>query len=155
MTQTIPHNLPTLPTPFLGRESELAEITALLAEPSCRLLTLLGPGGIGKTRLALQASVKMAQDPGSLFTDGIYFFPLQSLSQVDSMVTAMADALKFPFSSKEEPRDQQKFAPGPVGCPRPGRGESPPLRRDPQRADPPHHGQRGAQPRFQRRLPPG
>ena len=47
MTQTIPYNLPTLPTPFLGRESELAEITALLAEPSCRLLTLLGPGGIG------------------------------------------------------------------------------------------------------------
>ena len=51
-----PHNLPTQSTPFIGRASELTEITQLLADPACRLLTLVGPGGIGKTRLALRAA---------------------------------------------------------------------------------------------------
>ncbi len=41
------HNLPSQPTPFIGREDELAEIARLLSDPACRLLTLTGPGGIG------------------------------------------------------------------------------------------------------------
>lgn len=50
------HNMPIPATPFVGRERELDEIARLLADPSCRLLTLLGPGGVGKTRLAIQAA---------------------------------------------------------------------------------------------------
>ena len=48
-----PAPLPVPPTPFVGRQSELSTLAALLADPACRLLTLSGPGGIGKTRLAL------------------------------------------------------------------------------------------------------
>jgi len=50
------HNLPGQLAPFVGRRGELAEISDLLANPACRLLTLIGPGGIGKTRLAIQAA---------------------------------------------------------------------------------------------------
>ena len=49
-------HLPPYPTPFVGRQDELAQISALLADPACRLLTLVGPGGIGKTRLAVEAA---------------------------------------------------------------------------------------------------
>src|SRR5579859_1388287 len=51
-----PHNLPHQSTPFIGRDKELAAIARRLADPACRLLTVIGPGGIGKTRLALQAA---------------------------------------------------------------------------------------------------
>src|SRR5690348_4250897 len=51
---TPPHNLPTQLTPFIGRSDELTQIAERLADPNCRLLTLVGAGGIGKTRLALQ-----------------------------------------------------------------------------------------------------
>ena len=50
--------LPVPPTPFVGREAELAELASLLADSACRLLTLTGPGGIGKTRLALEAAAR-------------------------------------------------------------------------------------------------
>lgn len=52
------HNLPPQPTPFIGRERELAEIAELLLDPACRLLTLVGPGGTGKTRLAIEAAAR-------------------------------------------------------------------------------------------------
>ena len=54
-----PHNLPAPQTSFIGRQKELAQIASLLRDPACRLLTLVGPGGIGKTRLALQAASKV------------------------------------------------------------------------------------------------
>ena len=55
----IAHNLPPQLTPFIGRVEEVAEIKCLLADPACRLLTLVGPGGIGKTRLAIEAARAM------------------------------------------------------------------------------------------------
>lgn len=56
-TPSRPRPLPVPPTPFIGRETELAHIAELLSDPLCRLLTIVGPGGIGKTRLALETAV--------------------------------------------------------------------------------------------------
>jgi predicted ATPase/DNA-binding SARP family transcriptional activator len=86
-----PHNLPTPQTSFIGREKELAQIASLLRDPACRLLTLVGPGGIGKTRLALQAASKVLRS----FPDGVYFISLETLSLADYMVPAIASALQF------------------------------------------------------------
>src|SRR5579859_3525034 len=61
------HNLPSQPTPFIGRADELAEISQRLSDPACRLLTLVGAGGSGKTRLALEA----ARDQVANFADGV------------------------------------------------------------------------------------
>jgi predicted ATPase/class 3 adenylate cyclase len=68
-------NLPVPATPFLGRETELGEVYELLAREDVRLLTLTGPGGTGKTRLALQSAGAVAD----LFPDGVYWVPLAPL----------------------------------------------------------------------------
>ena len=62
-------NLPGQSTALIGRETELAEIRSQLADPYCRLLTLVGPGGIGKTRLAVEVAARMDG-----FADGIHLF---------------------------------------------------------------------------------
>src|SRR5581483_10136395 len=67
-----PTNLPVVATPFVGRERELSEVLGLLRQEDVRLLTLTGVGGIGKTRLALQA----ASDAFDRFPDGVYWVPL-------------------------------------------------------------------------------
>jgi predicted ATPase/DNA-binding SARP family transcriptional activator len=68
-------NLPEQPTPFAGRERELAQVLALLHDRHVRLVTLTGPGGSGKTRLALQAAAEAATE----FSDGVFWVPLQAL----------------------------------------------------------------------------
>ncbi len=68
-------NLPVPATPFLGREGELAEVLSLLSDEGTRLLTLTGPGGTGKTRLALQAAAEASDS----FPDGIWWVPLAPL----------------------------------------------------------------------------
>ena len=70
-------NLPVPATPFLGRERELGEVVELLAEDDARLLTLTGPGGTGKTRLALQVA-GMASDA---YPDGVWWIPLAPLRE--------------------------------------------------------------------------
>ena len=72
------HNLPPQPSPFVGREKELANILRRLTDRDCRLLTLVGPGGIGKTRLALQtAQTFIDTEAGEdFFAHGIIFVPL-------------------------------------------------------------------------------
>ncbi len=94
--------LPFQPTAFVGRTTELAEIDALLGDPACRLLTLVGPGGIGKTRLAMRVAVDCAEQ----FDDGVYFVPLQSLDSSEFIVSAIADVLSFPFSPGVDPKQQ-------------------------------------------------
>jgi predicted ATPase/DNA-binding SARP family transcriptional activator len=85
------HNLPAQTTSFEGREEELAEIDQLLSNPSCRLLTLVGPGGIGKTRLALEVAAQEVRN----YKDGVYFVPLAHLSSAQFVVSGIASALGF------------------------------------------------------------
>ncbi|HSR29272.1 MAG TPA: protein kinase, partial [Anaerolineae bacterium] len=96
------HNLPAQATPFVGREAELAELACLLAEPQARLITILGAGGMGKTRLALEAGA------GALdgFEDGVYLVPLAPLQSAQAIVPAVARAVGLSFSDDGEPRDQ-------------------------------------------------
>ncbi|OGD78122.1 MAG: hypothetical protein A2Y64_01255 [Candidatus Coatesbacteria bacterium RBG_13_66_14] len=97
-----PHNLPAQSTPFVGREDELARIAELLTSPGCRLLTLLGPGGIGKTRLALQAAAERIED----FADGVWFVALAPLASPEFIVSTVAEALRFHFGGREDPQAQ-------------------------------------------------
>jgi transcriptional regulator with XRE-family HTH domain len=72
-----PHNnLPILPTPLIGRQREVKQLTRLLCDPQCRLLSLVGPGGIGKTRLAVAAAAQVEE----VFANGVYFAHLASVS---------------------------------------------------------------------------
>src|SRR5512146_879933 len=97
-------NLPVFPTPLIGRERELHELAHLLRAPQCRLLTLVGPGGIGKTRLAIETASKM-QD---VFADGVYFVPLASANSTRSVVPVIADSVGFAFhhASGADPKSQ-------------------------------------------------
>ena len=96
------NNLPVQTTPFIGRDEELAEISALLADPDCRLLTLIGPGGIGKTRLAIQAAAQVSE----AFADGVYFVVLNPLTSPDYLVPTLADTVGFSFSGQQDPQQQ-------------------------------------------------
>jgi predicted ATPase/DNA-binding SARP family transcriptional activator/TPR repeat protein len=87
--------LPSYPSPFIGREKELAEITRLLFEPSCHLLTLLGPGGSGKTRLALQSGIHLSKSTEDFFQDGVFFISLAPLTDPEAIVGALLGGLKI------------------------------------------------------------
>jgi predicted ATPase/transcriptional regulator with XRE-family HTH domain len=87
-------SLPRALTPFIGREHELAALSQLLGDPQCKLLTIIGPGGIGKTHLAVEA----AANARALFPDGIWFVPLIPLNSPTLIVPAIAEALNFKFS---------------------------------------------------------
>lgn len=97
-------HLPIFPTPLIGRERELEQLSQLLGDPQCRLLTLVGPGGIGKTRLAIEAASNM-QD---VFTDGVYFVPLAFANSTRFIVPVIADAVGFSFhhASHADPKTQ-------------------------------------------------
>jgi len=101
-TFPLPLNLPTPPTSLIGREHELAEIIRLLQHPQCRLLSLTGSGGIGKSRLAIEVASHQRQ----AFADGVYFVPLAPVSAGEFIVLAIADAIGFSFSGPINPELQ-------------------------------------------------
>jgi predicted ATPase/class 3 adenylate cyclase len=84
-----PGNLPVLPTPLLGREQELAEIRHLLHDQSTRLLTLIGPGGVGKTHLSQQAGADLLDD----YPGGVWFVPLEEVRDPGQFLPALGAAL--------------------------------------------------------------
>ena len=94
--------LPLQATPFVGRQVEKVGLAEQLADPSCRLLTIVGAGGMGKTRLAVEVAALQEE----AFTDGVAFTSFASNSSHDSMVSALADALDFAFFGPDEPKRQ-------------------------------------------------
>jgi predicted ATPase/DNA-binding SARP family transcriptional activator len=87
------YNFPNLDPPFIGRETELEALHSLIGSPDVRLISLVGPGGVGKTHLA----VKFASQIVEAFPDGIYFISLSSIQDPDFMPILFADILNFSF----------------------------------------------------------
>jgi DNA-binding SARP family transcriptional activator/predicted ATPase len=101
-----PCRLPVEPTPFVGRERALAQIGQDLTNPHCRLLTILGAGGMGKTRLAVHVAAQLhRQRPGS-FLGGIYYVSLATVDSAMLLIMAIAEALHLPFEGSRAPQDQ-------------------------------------------------
>lgn len=108
LTQRPAHNLPVQLTPFVGREAELAEIRTRLQEPTMRLLTLLGPGGIGKTRLALEVAGQILASPVKLETasragyrNGVFMVSLASISHSSAVAPAIANAIGLTLAGSD------------------------------------------------------
>lgn len=93
-----PSNLPAPATPFIGRQQERDALARMLTDPRQRLITILGPGGIGKTRLALEA----ARAQLTAFEQRVYFIQLASFQSADSILPAIASALNIPSASTDE-----------------------------------------------------
>ncbi len=97
----IAQHLPALTTPLVGRLNERAELRARLSQSDVRLVTILGPGGIGKTHLATAVAHEIAES-GS-FADGVLFVPLTSVTTHKQLITAVADRLNISLGSTREP----------------------------------------------------
>ena len=98
-------NLPRQTTSFVGRREEIAEISAFLENPVCQLLTLVGPGGIGKTRLALEVARRVSD----LYVDGVYFVALQPLRSPEDIPPAIIHALGVPIHGDDNPLKQLMY----------------------------------------------
>src|SRR5438034_5013645 len=101
-----PFLLPVLFTPLIGREQEVAAVCAELAHPTVRLLTLLGAGGIGKTRLSLQVATQMRDQ----FADGVCFVPLAPIRDPALVLSAIAQVLDIRESGARPLLEQLKEA---------------------------------------------
>jgi predicted ATPase/DNA-binding CsgD family transcriptional regulator len=108
-TEAKPHyerpksNLPRQSTPFVGRDGDLDELHAILEKTDLRLITILAQGGMGKTRLALEAAEQQAER----FRDGVFFIGLQALSETEQIIPTFAEGLSFYLQSDERSQKQQ------------------------------------------------
>ena len=107
--RTVPeNNLPLLSTPFVGREQALAELTSLLTQPQTRLVTIVGPGGMGKTRLAIEAASRQLET----FKAGVKFVALAPVNPADftgsinPLTATLAGTLGYPLRGGDTPENQ-------------------------------------------------
>lgn len=126
--QSLKHNLPHQTTPFVGRKQEMAEILHRLSDETCRLLTLIGPGGVGKTRLAIEvarwliehnwlddvdtttadnaAATQLPLAPTLYVADGVFLVELGTVQGSSGVIAAIAEAVGFRFYSDVPPQEQ-------------------------------------------------
>lgn len=98
-----PSNLPAQTTPFVGRKSEIGAITQLIQQPANRLITILAPGGMGKTRL----SIEVARQQRESFEQGVYFVELAPLTHIEDIATTIGEAVRYSFQSDARDARQQ------------------------------------------------
>ena len=100
-TPTVKTHLPLSLEPFIGRKSDLAELSTLFASGD-RLITILGVGGMGKTRLAIEYAQQHIAD----YKDGVFFIPLETITSVDNILFQIIDRLPLSLSTKTTPQEQ-------------------------------------------------
>ncbi len=92
--------LPRTGTPLVGRERELADLESLLHSPEACLVTLTGPGGSGKTRLAISVAAQVV----GRFSGGVYFVPLSAVTTAQTMWATLGEVLNVPAEARLPPR---------------------------------------------------
>ena len=102
--QSARHNIPASATEFIGREKELENLHQVLADPNCRLITLTGFGGVGKTRLA-QETARLSVD---MFINGAWVVPLVAVD-AQGVVPAVGNVFNFPFSTGDHKKQLLNF----------------------------------------------
>jgi predicted ATPase/DNA-binding CsgD family transcriptional regulator len=100
--QRLQHNLPADTLPFIGRDREIADLVEKLIGETVRLITILGPGGMGKSRLSIEVGRRLI----GYFLDGVYFVPLASVTSFEQVVTTLAEVIGFKFHSDVHPKQQ-------------------------------------------------
>ncbi len=103
---TVTYTLPRSITPFLGREPEIDALLGYLVDPNLQLVSVLGPGGMGKTRLALAVADRLVASDDNPFVDGIVFVSLAALTEPTQIAPAIADALAILIDTKRETKQQ-------------------------------------------------
>jgi len=98
LVSSIPHNLLNFKTPFIGQKGKTFELVEILSNPEDRHLSLVGPGGYGKSRLAIHLAKKCLEQ----FPDGVFLVPLQSLEENSEIPVAIADAIGFIHQTEKD-----------------------------------------------------
>ena len=100
------YELPAETTPFLGREEEVAQVRQMLADPACRLITICGLGGMGKSRLALALARQTQRGQAQSFLNGVVWVSLAGPSSAESLSLSLVSALRLPLSGQMTPQRQ-------------------------------------------------
>jgi len=96
-------NLPNQITPFVGREDALRELANLVLDVDTAVITILGPGGMGKTRLAIEVAARHSDR----FTQGVFFVPLAPLDKVEGILPAIAEHIHYALQKDQRDPEQQ------------------------------------------------
>ncbi|HEX7022485.1 MAG TPA: AAA family ATPase, partial [Trueperaceae bacterium] len=110
---SMPHNIPHFGTPLVGRTTELDELEGLLFRSDVRLVTIVGPGGIGKTRLALAQAERLVKRPARMreeagFIHGVVFVPLAPVASGEGILPALAGALGLAADETQQARSPRQ-----------------------------------------------
>ncbi|MBK9124996.1 MAG: AAA family ATPase [Chloroflexi bacterium] len=106
--ESIPNNIPAQATPFIGRDKQVAALKQLLYDRRIRLITVLGAGGMGKTRLVLEVAAQLVAEKYGEFADGVFFVSLQPTTDAANIVFQIANSLGIPLMG-ESPNPRQQL----------------------------------------------